>query len=260
MNTSCPVKKDVDTNSGTKKTETPKISSHQTRDTLASGVMILTVSNLLVKALGMLFKIPMNYFIGDTGMGYYNAAYTIYTFFYMLSTAGLPAAVSVMAAASRADGQKKQCRRILHTALGLFCLIGFSGSAVFAFFSEDLAKLIGAPPASLCILAIAPTLFFVCVASALRGYFQGCSRMVPTAVSQLLEALCKLGAGILGALYGIRQNAPPQVTAAYAITGLTLGAGVSMLYLLIQDMCVREHMSALQPQILQPVKTVWYKS
>ncbi|MBR4961528.1 MAG: polysaccharide biosynthesis protein [Clostridia bacterium] len=256
MNTSCPVRKDVETNSGTKKTEKLKNKTGKTGDSLASGVMILTVSNLLVKTLGMFFKIPMNYFVGDTGMGYYNAAYTIYSFFYMLSTAGLPAAVSVMAAAARADGQQRQCRRILHTALGLFCLIGMAGSAVFGFFSEELAGLIGAPPASLCILAIAPTLFFVCIASALRGYFQGCSLMVPTAVSQLLEALCKVGVGILGAMYGIRSNAPPQVTAAYAIVGLTLGSAVSMLYLLVRDMITRTSGYQSQPQLLQPVKTV----
>ncbi|MBR5446554.1 MAG: polysaccharide biosynthesis protein, partial [Clostridia bacterium] len=256
MNTSCPVKKDVEANSGTKKTETTKIPEPRNRNPLAAGVLILTVSNLLVKALGMLFRIPMNYFLGDTGMGYYNAAYTIYTFFYMLSTAGLPAAVSVMAAASRADGQYKQSRRILYTALVLFCLIGLTGSAVFGFFPDALAELIGAPSSSSCILAIAPTLFFICVTSAFRGYFQGCSRMIPTAVSQLLEAVCKVGAGILGALYGIRMNAPPQVTAAYAITGLTLGAAVSMLYLLVQDLCTHETETAMQPQTLQPVNYV----
>lgn len=61
-----------------------------------SGVLVLTVSNILVKAIGLLFKIPLHDYLGDEGMGYFNAAYTIYTWFYMVSTAGLPVAISVM--------------------------------------------------------------------------------------------------------------------------------------------------------------------
>ena len=49
--------------------------------TIFSGVLVLTLANIIVKTVGLLFKIPMNYIVGDTGMGYYNAAYSIYTFF-----------------------------------------------------------------------------------------------------------------------------------------------------------------------------------
>ncbi len=199
-------------------------------ESVFSGVLVLTVSNLLVKAMGMFFKIPMNYIMGDTGMGYYNAAYTVYTFFYMLSTAGLPTAVSILVSAS--NRRPKQCHRILRISLGLFCLIGAAGSGILLCFAEPLSKWIGAPPAEKCITAVAPTLFFICIASAFRGYFQGLARMTPTAVSQLLEALCKVGAGVAGAVCAIRQNAPPHMVAAWAIFGLTIGGAVSMLYLL----------------------------
>jgi len=202
------------------------------RTSFFSGVMVLTISNLLVKLLGMLFKIPMNYIVGDTGMGYYNAAYTIYTFFYMLSTAGLPAAVAIMVSAARSERKWAKSRLVLRAALLLFCLIGTFGTAILFLFPDALAALTGAPPASVSILAVAPTLFFVCIASALKGYFQGCSRMTPTAVSQLLEALCKVGAGILGAVYAVHQGYPPHIIAAYAVLGLTLGTGISMLYLI----------------------------
>ncbi len=202
------------------------------KETFFSGVLILTISNLLVKVLGMFFKIPMNYIMGDTGMGYYNAAYTIYTFFYMLSTAGLPTAVSVMTAETKAAGEHGQSRRILYTALLLFGILGTAGTAVLAFLPEEMASAIGAEPAAVSIITVAPALLFICISSAFRGYFQGCSRMMPTAISQLLEALCKTGAGILGALYAIRRNEPPHIVAAYAILGLTIGSAVSMLYLL----------------------------
>ena len=231
MNTSLPSVKDVQTPIQTEKTQEIRKTSHP--QSFFSGVLVLTISNLLVKALGMLFKIPMNYIVGDTGMGYYNAAYTIYTFFYMLSTAGLPTAVSILVAAARAAGKKNQCRRILQISLVLFCGIGIVGCAVMLVFAEELAALIGAPPSAGCIIAVSPTLFFICIASALRGYFQGMSRMTPTAVSQLLEAFCKVAAGILCAMYAIRQGFGPHIIAAYAVLGLTLGSATSMLYLII---------------------------
>ena len=97
MNTSLPSVTDVQEPQQPKKTQDTRKTSHiPAGESFFSGVLVLTISNLLVKALGMLFKIPMNYIVGDTGMGYYNAAYTIYTFFYMLSTAGLPTAVSIL--------------------------------------------------------------------------------------------------------------------------------------------------------------------
>ena len=89
MNTSLPTVKDVQAPGKPNKTqEIRKRSQSFAGENFFSGVLVLTVSNLLVKALGMLFKIPMNYIVGDTGMGYYNAAYTIYTFFYMQQLEG----------------------------------------------------------------------------------------------------------------------------------------------------------------------------
>ena len=78
-----------------------------------SGVLVLTVSNLLIKAIGALFKIPMNHIVGDQGMGYYSSAYTIYTFFYMISTAGLPVAISLLVSENRAKGRLKQVQKVL---------------------------------------------------------------------------------------------------------------------------------------------------
>jgi len=198
-----------------------------------SGVLVLTLSNLVVKAVGLLFKIPMNYVVGDTGMGYYNAAYSIYTFFYMLSTAGLPVAVSIMISEARGRGRRKHMRQILCVAVVLFISIGLAGTLLLWTGADAFADWIGAPPAAASIVAIAPTMFFVCIASALRGYFQGCQKMTPTAVSQVIEALCKMTFGILGALYAMRQNCSPAATAAYAVCGLTIGTAFSMIYLII---------------------------
>ncbi|MBE6679185.1 MAG: polysaccharide biosynthesis protein [Ruminococcaceae bacterium] len=189
-----------------------------------NGVLILTISNLIVKAIGLLFKIPLHDILGDDGMGYFNAAYTIYTTFFMVSTAGLPVAISYMVSRSRAAGNFNQVKKIMRIAFAVFFIIGTVGTcALFfgaGFFSENVAKI---PESKYCIMAIAPTLFFVCLTSAFRGYFQGHQVMWPTAVSQLLESLGKLLIGILLANWSIARGDELHITAAWTIFGLTIG-------------------------------------
>lgn len=197
------------------------------------GIIILTVSNLLVKVTGLLFKIPMNYIMGDTGMGYYNSAYSIYTLFYMLSTSGLPVAISVTVSEKRAQGKIGSAKKVFHLALAVFAAIGLIAFALMFFASGKLALLISSELSAMSIAAAAPTILFVCVSGAYRGYFQGCGNMMPTAVSQLIEAMGKLLIGIACALYAIRMGAEIHVVAAYAVFGLTAGSFVGMLYLII---------------------------
>lgn len=206
-----------------------------------SGALILTLSNIIIKIIGMLFKVPMNHFIGDTGMGYYGSAYTIYTFLYMISTAGLPVAVSILISDARAKCRLKQIKRILNITLMLFFAIGFIGTCLMIFGSGILSDFVlKASPTKWAIIAIAPTLFFICISSAFRGYFQGYQQMLPTAVSQLLEAVSKLAIGIGLAIYAKNQGYPDHVVAAYAVVGLTIGAGLGMVFLCISKVFFNE--------------------
>jgi len=203
------------------------------RNIFLSGVVVLTLSNVLVKAIGVMFKIPLVNTIGDEGMGYFNSAYTIYTLFYMISTAGLPIAVSILISESMARGNLRQAKKTFRVTLGLFLIIGLLGMSVMLFFSKLFAKAIGNTPAYICIVAIAPTLFFICVSSALRGYFQGHQNMFPTAISQIIEAAGKLICGILLAVYAINRGFPLYKVAAFAVLGLSISTTISALYLVI---------------------------
>jgi len=201
--------------------------------TFVSGVLILTVSGLLVKIAGLLFKIPMNYIVGDTGMGYYNSAYSVYTLFYMLSTSGLPVAMSVMISEKRSVGRIKAAKLIYKIALWVFLVIGLGISLFMLLCPGTLASLIRSEKSALSIAYAAPTVFFICVASAIRGYFQGCGNMVPTAVSQLIEAVGKLVFGVLASAYAVRMGYGVHIVAAYGVAGLTVGSFFGTVYLLI---------------------------
>ncbi len=201
------------------------------KNTFLGGVVILTVSNLLVKIAGLLFKIPMNYTIGDAGMGYYNSAYSIYTLLYMLSTSGLPLAISVMVSEKKTEGNVRGAKAVFRMALLIFAAVGLFCCLVMLLFSEELAGVIKSDKSALSVAVAAPTMFFICVSSAYRGYFQGCGNMVPTAVSQLIEALGKLIIGIAAAVYAVGMGFAVHVVAAYAVAGLTIGSILGAFYL-----------------------------
>ena len=149
-----------------------------------SGVIVLSLSTLIVKVIGLAYKIPMMSLLGAEGMGYFNSAYEIYALLCVISTAGLPVALSMLISAAAERGARRQTKKIYRTAMWTFVVLGALGCLFMTLFAEKLSLFIENPDATASIVAIAPALFFVCVASAVRGYFQGFCRMSPTAISQ----------------------------------------------------------------------------
>ena len=195
-----------------------------------SGVLVLSLSAVTVKIIGLVFKIPMLRLLGSEGMGYFNFAYEIYALLCIISTSGLPVAMSVMI--SR-ENRENSAERIFKSAMRLFLILGAVGSAIMLAFSYPLACFFGNVKSFWAIVAIAPTLFFICVASAYRGYFQGQARMLPTAISQVIEALCKLVLGLLFASIALDAGLHSEIVAAFAVLGLLLGSAFSALYLFL---------------------------
>lgn len=196
-----------------------------------SGVLLLSLSTLLVKIVGLAFKIPMLSFLGTEGMGYFNSAYEIYALLCTVATAGLPVALSMLISAARTRGDGAKIKRIYGSARLLFLVLGGAGSALMLVFAKELSALIGNPESYLCITAIAPALLFICLASAVRGYCQGLENMMPTAVSQLIEAISKLVLGIAFARYAAKSGYGVPAVAAFAVLGVTVGTFLSALYL-----------------------------
>ena len=197
-----------------------------------SGVLLLSLSTALVKVIGLAFKIPMLALLGADGMGYFNSAYEIYALLCVIATAGLPTALSMLISSARARGEGERIRRIFGSALSLFSVIGATGSVLMALLSKKLAEAIGNPDARLCIIAIAPTLLIICIASAIRGYAQGFEYMSPTALSQLMEAAGKLAFGVIFAKIALARGLALPAVAACAVSGIGVGAAISLIYLL----------------------------
>ncbi len=130
------------------------------------GALVLGIANFIVKIIGALFKVPLINLIGDAGSGYFNVAYQIYTFMFIVATAGFPVAISKMVSESCARGTEKEADRIFRVAFGFLSVVGLIGTLIMFAFAPQLANMMNIPDASLGIFAIAPAVFFVAMTSA----------------------------------------------------------------------------------------------
>lgn len=205
-----------------------------------SGVLALTLANVLVKSVGLILKIVLNTVVGSAGAGYYSSAYEIYAFLYVIATSGLPVAISITISKRRAQGKLREARRIFNIATLLFTVIGSLFAILMIVFSRQIATFISAPETAVCIVAIAPTILFICLSSSLRGYFQGYQLMSPTGISQFLEAAGKAAIGFLFAFWAKKQGYEPHIVAAYTILGVTFGVFCGMMFLFVRKIFFKE--------------------
>lgn len=207
---------------------------NSTRQGFLHGAVILTAGAILAKIVGALFKIPLTRIIGTEGAGHFNAAYNIYIVLLNISSTGLPLAVSRLISEADALKQPERLHAVRRMSLMLFWLIG-TVSGIGMFFGADvLAGLIRDPEAVYAIRILSPAVLFVCISSSFRGYFQGLQYMTPTAVAQVLEALCKLLIGLAAVIVTQRLGWHVAQTAGAAITGVTIGAGLGCGYFYLQ--------------------------
>ena len=197
------------------------------------GTVSLSISVIITKMLGVAFKIPLSYVLGDEGMGYFNTAYAIYGFFYILCTAGVPKSLTLISSRCNAESGNKNDRFILKCGLSLFGKIGSIATLLNILCAPAIVRFIGNKSAVLSIIAIAPSILFVSLSGVLRGYLNSSERLTPIAISQLLEAIAKLVFGLFFALIGVRRSASISVISALAISGITVGSIMSFLYMLV---------------------------
>ena len=206
----------------------------QKSNTFFGGAAILAASIIVVKIIGALYKIPLGRILGDVGFGHFNNAYAIFNLLLMISTAGLPVAMSKTISEANALGRRNQVNRVFRVALTTFLVLGAVSASIMFFFAQPLAILQGDSLAAPAVRVMAMSAFFLCTMSAFRGYAQGHSNMVPTAVSQVIEAVIKLTVGLALAWYLLKLGFGSEISAAGAIGGVTASGFVALIYLIFQ--------------------------
>lgn len=226
------------------------------------GAAILTVSMVIVKVFGLLNKIVLvriftNYGIdgmASFGMGLYSNAYELFVVIFTVATGGLPIAISRMVSENMTKKRYKDVRMIqkisvpFFTVLGLVCFLVIFGTSIP--YTQFVIK---SPYAVYGMMCLSPTVFFGCLASAYRGYYEGQRNMTPTAVSEIIEAVVKLVVGSLLAygilVWGMESNAATHsflwmrfqneseaqhtilaLSVAGAIMGISISSMLSWLY------------------------------
>ena len=213
------------------------------KQSFLQGSLLLTISAVFAKLCGAMFKLPLTALLGGTGMGYFSCAYGLFLPVYAVLVTGLSTAVA-KPVADFTGKQKSACAyKIRKTARVLCFFMGLAGMLT-ALLSANAFTLrtSGTPEAFPAVLAVTPAIFFCCLTAVERGYYEGLCSMTPTAVSQAVEAVIKLTAGLLFCRIFMNADIPvlhrysPESRGAFgAVLGVTLSTGAGWLYLVIRN-------------------------
>ena len=202
---------------------------------------ILAVAGIIVRLIGILYRVPMTNIIGDEGMGYYSTAFNVYNIMLILSSYSLPLAVYKMVSARMAKGQYRNAVRVLKAALVYATVVGGIACFITWNFADFFATTAFNTP--FCVYALktlAPTIWIMAYLGVLRGFFQGHGTMIPTAISQIFEQVINavisvVAAGVLFKI-GLDSNRVYNTTGypqAFGAAGGTIGTGAGALAALL---------------------------
>lgn len=187
---------------------------------LAKQGTILAVAAVLVRFIGFFYRIPLANMLGDEGIGNYSAAFKIYSLFLIISSYGVPIAISKMISERYTSKDYYNAHKIFKTTLMVTITISIICGLILWFGYDVLAGAVGYPRSNYAIRALAPTIVIVGIMSSFRGYFQGMNTMKPTAVSQIVEQVFNAVFSLVMAWALISQGV------AYGAMGGTLGTGI----------------------------------
>lgn len=198
-------------------------------------VLVLMISQLVIKLLGLVYKIYLTNKegFGDTGNAIYSSGYQIYALLLTISSIGVPNAISKLVSEKVAIGDSKGAHRIFKIALLTFGIIGFIATMILFVGAGYISSVIlQIPEAEMTLVSLSPAIFFVTIASVLRGYFNGREKISITAKSQTLEQVFKtLLTVIVVEIVGLATNLNTTLMSAGANLATTLSVLLSFGYL-----------------------------
>ena len=190
------------------------------------------MATAIVKVIGAFYKLPLNMAIGAEGYSYFTTAYDIYAVMLLISTAGLPVAVSRMISQASTLNHNNRLRKVFKTALTIFAILGTITTVFMMVGAKWLANLMNQPDAWISIACLGPCGLLICLMSAYRGYFNGQGNMIPTSVTQVIEAVGKLVVGLALAFMIVGSTGNVSMAAGGAIIGVTIGSALALVYML----------------------------
>ncbi len=206
------------------------MSNTRKQNTFFGGAAILAAGIVMVKIISAVYKMPL---INVLGSGYtdFTNAFNIFNILLMISTAGIPVAMSRMISQANAEGRRNQVHKVFRVTATACLALGAVSSLAMFFGAEGFAALMGNPKSALPMRVLSPSVLFVAGLAAFRGYAQGHQHMAPSSISQIIEAFFKLVIGLSLAMFLIHTGHDESEAAAGAIVGVTLSELAALIYM-----------------------------
>ncbi len=198
---------------------------------IGRGFAVLSFSSIAVKLLSLIFVPVMRKLLGGSyGYGVFAAANEVYAFVYVITSAGMPVAVSKIVSELTSYKNPREAERSFRLARSMLILLGLIFSVLMAVFAKPVAHFMNNDESWAGLLFLSPSILICSVMAAYRGYFQGRRNMTPTAVSQIVEQLVHVVISIITVL--LLKNRGIIWAVAGASIGTTIGSFVSLLIII----------------------------
>ena len=232
------------------------------KESFMQGVLTLIFSQILIKLLGLVYTLYLTnrQGFGDKGNGICASGYQIYALLLTISSIGVPSAIAKLVSERTAIGDHKGAHRIFKIAFATFAVIGLIGSLLLFFGAHIMAvNWLQIPEAEMTLVALSPAIFFVAVASVMRGYFNGRQSLKVGARSQTLEQIFKtLLTIIIVEIVAIMSNVSTEWMAAGANLATTLATFLGFSYLVLYyKMKNKEIASEIKSSVNYKYERVW---
>jgi len=164
------------------------------KETIAKGIIALLFSQVLIKVIGLAYKIYLTNKegFGDAGNAIYSAGFQIYALLLTFSSTGVPNAVAKLVAERLAVGDNKGAHNIFKISFFIFAFFGIIGTFLLFLLARPISvNFLGIPEAEYSLITLSPSIFFVAITSVIRGYFNGRQNLTVAAKSQTIEQIFK---------------------------------------------------------------------
>ena len=172
------------------KIDSTKIKRVKSKEGFAQGIFAMMTSQVVVKVLGLFYKLYLTNRsgFGDEGNAIANAGFQVYALMLSITAIGIPGAISKIIAKKLSIGDHRGANKILKMSLMIFATVGLVGSYFLYSFADTFAnQYLHIKEAKLSIIALSPSIFLVSVISVLKGYFNGRESIKTTAKAQGID-------------------------------------------------------------------------
>ena len=220
------------TEDGRKDNENIRQEGQQTSTLMMKGATILVIAGIVSKIFGAIFRIPLTNMIGAEGQAYYSAAYAVYNLLFVIATAGFPVAISRMVSSRIAEGDFINAHKSYKLAMKVSWALGIVSFLIMYFGAGAIANIYKNPGSEASMKAISLALLFTPLVASMRGYYQGRQDMKPTGITEVIEQMMRVAAGLTLAYMFYRTSL------IKAAAGATFGASAGIIAAFVAMMII----------------------